>query len=341
METIRRSGQALPMLTDKFGRRVSYLRISLTDRCNLRCVYCMPEHGVPYEQREDLLTLDEIMRLVNLLAANGLTKVRLTGGEPLVRGGDVVELVRRLSSLDAITDLGLTTNAVLLAPLASELRDAGLTRINISLDTLKRERFAQIARMDKFDATVAGLAAAVKAGFDPIKLNMVVMRGVNDDEIMDFAALTLSNNYHVRFLEYMPIGQVSPYEWRAKYIGNDEIMQKIESKYKVSSIDAPKSSTAQVYRLENGIGTLGVVSPISHKFCENCNRLRLTANGALVPCLSDNFEYDLRAPIRNGETDEQLLQHVDIALSKKPEHSDFEGRVERGGSLRIMAQIGG
>jgi cyclic pyranopterin phosphate synthase len=301
----------------------------------------MPEKGIPYDQREDLLTLDEIMRLVILLSKHGLTKVRLTGGEPLVRGDDIIELVQRISAIDAIQDLGLTTNGVLLAPIAARLRQAGLHRINISLDTLKRDRFAQIARMDKFDAALSGLHAAVEAGFAPIKLNMVMMRGVNDDEILDFVELTKTNDYHVRFLEYMPIGQVTPYEWKAKYVGNDEVMQRICSKFLIDDVNTQQTSTARVFRVKGAVGTIGVISPISHKFCEGCNRLRLTANGSLVPCLSDNYEYDLRAPLRLGETDQQILSHIGLALANKPEHSDFEGRAQRGGSLRIMAQIGG
>ena len=341
MKQARRHLANLPVLSDRFGRRVSYLRISLTDRCNLRCVYCMPEHGVPYEDREDLLTLDEIMRVVRLLSQHGLTKVRLTGGEPLVRGADVVELVRRISEIPVISDLGLTTNAVLLSPLVKSLKEAGLRRINISLDTLRRDRFLKIARMDKFDIAVEGLKAAESAGLDPLKLNMVMMRGINDDEILDFAALTMSKNYHVRFLEYMPIGQVTPYEWKAKYIGNDEVIARLSSKFKLESVETALSSTASVYKIDGAVGTIGVISPISHKFCDGCNRLRLTANGFLVPCLSDNYEYDLRQYLRSGKSDEEILRHVGIALSNKPEHSDFEGRVQKGGSLRIMAQIGG
>jgi cyclic pyranopterin phosphate synthase len=341
MDLVQRAKIFLPVLTDKFGRGVSYLRVSLTDRCNLRCVYCMPEHGVPYEQQKDILTVDEIIRVITILTRHGLTKVRLTGGEPLVRGRDVIELVERISKIDAITDLGLTTNAVLLSPMASDLKRAGLRRINISLDTLKRDRFAQIARMDKFVDATAGLESAVRVGFDPIKLNMVMMRGVNDDEIFDFAALTIESDYDVRFLEYMPIGQVSPHEWRAKYLGNDETMARLNNKFELTEIPVSGSSTSKIFKIRGARGTIGVISPISHKFCEGCNRLRLTANGALVPCLSDNFEYDIRKPLRSGDTDEQIVDHVFQALSHKPEHSDFEGRIEHGGSLRIMAQIGG
>ncbi len=332
----------LPMqLADSFGRAVQYLRISVTDRCNLRCVYCMPAEGVPYEKRDEILSIEEILRVVRLLAPHGLRKVRITGGEPLVRGWEVVELVEGIASTPGITDIGLTTNGVLLAPKAALLRSLGLNRINISLDTLKPERFEQIARFAKFGDVMAGIEAAIAVGFDPIKLNMVVMRGENDDEIEEFARLTTTHPFQVRFLEYMPIGQVTPYEWRAKYFSNDEVIQRLECSFELQPVETDASSTSRVFRIPGALGTIGVISPMSHKFCAGCNRLRLTANGSLVPCLSDNFEYDLKTPLRNGATDNQLLEHVKAALANKPLQSDFEGRVERGGSIRIMAQIGG
>jgi cyclic pyranopterin phosphate synthase len=331
---------ALPVLEDSFGRSIQYLRISVTDRCNLRCVYCMPEHGVPYESRADILTVGEILRLARLLAGYGLTKVRITGGEPLVRGREVVDLIREICVIPGISNVGLTTNAVLLADMADSLREAGLRRINISLDTLRPERFKAIARFAKFHDTQAGIDAAVRAGFE-IKLNMVVMRGINDDECADLADLTRTVPFQVRFLEYMPIGQVTPWEWRAKYVPNDEVLSLVASRFELEPIATDCTSTARRFRIPGAAGTIGVISPMSHRFCSGCNRLRLTANGALVPCLSDNFEYDLRAPLRNGATDAELVEHVRAALAKKPLQSDFEGRVERGGSARIMAQIGG
>jgi len=328
-------------LLDPFGRAVQYLRISVTDRCNLRCTYCMPEGGLPYENLDNVLSDDEIMRLVSLLAGYGLHKVRITGGEPLVRRG-VVSLVERIAALPAITDLGLTTNAVLLERDAQGLWDAGLRRLNISLDTLKPERFAKIARFAKFEQTQAGLDAATRIGFSPIKLNMVVMRGVNDDEIADLAALTLEHPYEVRFLEYMPIGQVTPWQWKAQYVSNDEVLDALRERYDMVPIEtAAGSSTSRLFQIPGAKGRIGVINPISHKFCAGCNRLRLTANGALVPCLADNYEYDLMTPLRSGATDAELVEHVKAALAHKPQQSDFEGRAARGGSLRIMAQIGG
>ncbi|HEX5324675.1 MAG TPA: GTP 3',8-cyclase MoaA [Capsulimonadaceae bacterium] len=329
------------VIQDPFGRAIEYLRISVTDRCNLRCVYCMPEHGLPYEDNAEVLSVAEILRVVRLLAAHGLKKVRITGGEPLVRAQDVLALVAEIAKIPQIADLGMTTNAVLLAPHAQALRDAGLTRINISLDTLKPERFEKIARFAKFEEAWAGLRAAEEAGFRPIKLNMVVMRGINNDELADFAALTHERDIQMRFLEYMPIGQVTPWEWRAKYVSNEEVLERLGELGGLVPVETAGSSTSLIYKLAGAKGTLGVISPISHKFCAGCNRLRLTANGALVPCLSDNYEYDLKTPLRAGASDSDLLAHVRKAVANKPEQSDFEGRAERGGSLRIMAQIGG
>lgn len=326
-------------LLDPFGRAVQYLRVSLTDRCNLRCTYCMPETGVPYEDSAEVLSAEEILRVVSLLSRHGLRKVRLTGGEPLVRK-EVVSLVREISQIPAITDLGLTTNAILLARYAEELWAAGLRRLNISLDTLQPARFAKIARFAKFDDAFAGLTLAESLGF-AIKLNTVVMRGVNDDEIADLAALTLDHPYEVRFLEYMPIGQVTPWQWKAQYVSNEEVLDGLRARFELVPIEAAETSTAQVFQIPGARGRLGVINPISHKFCAGCNRLRLTANGALVPCLSDNYEYDLKTPLRAGASDAELIAHVQAALAHKPQQSDFEGRVQRGGSLRIMAQIGG
>jgi cyclic pyranopterin phosphate synthase len=329
----------VPIL-DPFGRAIQYLRISVTDRCNLRCTYCMPADGVPYEDQEAVLSREEIVRFAALLSRHGLRKVRITGGEPLVRR-DVVPLIRDIAALPPIVDLGLTTNAVLLERQADALWEAGLRRLNISLDTLRPERFAQIARFAKFSDAKAGLDAATRLGFSPIKLNMVVMRGVNDDEVCDMAALSLEHPYEIRFLEYMPIGQVTPWQWKAQYVSNDEVLAALKERYEMVPVETAETSTARVFQIPGAAGRIGVINPISHKFCAGCNRLRLTANGALVPCLSDNYEYDIKTPLRAGASDDALIAHVKAAVAHKPQQSDFEGRVERGGSLRIMAQIGG
>jgi cyclic pyranopterin phosphate synthase len=328
-------------VTDAFGRRIEYLRVSLTDRCNLRCVYCMPEEGVPYEDLDHVLSFDEIERVVRVLAGAGLRKVRLTGGEPLVRK-NVPALAARLAAVPGIREVTLTTNGILLPRDAQALWQAGIRRVNISMDTMKPERFAQIARRPEYARAWQGVEAALAAGFSPIKLNCVVMRGVNDDEIQDFARLTLERPVCVRFLEYMPIGMVTPPQWKARYVSNEEALDKVRAAFPdLMPLEDERASTARSFRIPGALGTVGVINPISHRFCDGCNRLRLTANGRLVPCLSDNYEYDLLGPLRAGCTDAEILRHTRAALAHKPVQSDFEGRLYKGGSLRIMAQIGG
>jgi cyclic pyranopterin phosphate synthase len=301
----------------------------------------MPEEGVPYEDPTGVLQWDEVERVVRVLATAGLRKVRLTGGEPLVRK-NVPELVARLNAVPGIQEVTLTTNGILLSRDASALWAAGIRRVNISMDTLMPERFLQIARRPEFERAWLGLETALAIGFAPIKLNCVVMRGVNDDEITDFARLTLERPLSVRFLEYMPIGMVSPPEWRARYISNEEAVVILQASFPdIEALDDAPSSTSRNFRIPGAMGTVGFINPISHRFCEGCNRLRLSANGKLIPCLSDNYEYDLLTPLREGCTDAEILEHTRIALTHKPIQSDFEGRLHRGGSLRTMSQIGG
>lgn len=328
-------------MIDNFGRGIEYLRISLTDRCNLRCVYCMPEEGVPYEDLDNVLAFDEIERVVRVLAGAGLRKVRLTGGEPLVRK-NVPDLAARLVALPGVREVTLTTNGILLPREAPKLWEAGVRRVNISMDTLQPERFVEIARRPEYARAWEGVQAALRVGFAPIKLNCVVMRGVNDDEIIDFARLTQGQPLSVRFLEYMPIGMVSPPQWKARYVSNEEVVGKLAAAFPdLVPVSDERTSTSRNFRIPGAPGTVGVINPISHRFCEACNRLRLTANGRLVPCLADNYEYDLMSPLRAGASDADILAHVRAALSHKPAQSDFEGRLYKGGSLRIMAQIGG
>jgi cyclic pyranopterin phosphate synthase len=328
-------------IADNFGRRIEYLRISLTDRCNLRCVYCMPEEGVPYEDLDNVLSFDEIARIVQVLAGAGLKKVRLTGGEPLVRK-NVPDLAATLTATPGVREVTVTTNGILLPRDADALWAAGVRRLNISLDTLRADRFTQIARRPDFDRAWEGIEAALRVGFAPIKLNCVLMRGINDDEIADIARLTIDRPISVRFLEYMPIGMVSPPEWRARYISNEEALDRIREAFPdLEAEEDDAASTSRNFHIPGAQGTIGLINPISHRFCDGCNRLRLTANGRLVPCLSDNYEYDLMTPLRAGCTDADIISHVRAALTHKPIQSDFEGRLGRGGSLRIMAQIGG
>lgn len=340
LDTLSPPVVARPVM-DNFGRQIEYLRVSLTDRCNLRCVYCMPAEGVPYDDLDNILSYDEIERVVRALAGAGLKKVRLTGGEPLVRK-NVPELAARLTAIPGIREVTLTTNGILLPRDARALRAAGVNRVNISMDTLREDRFEEIARRPEARRAWEGVEAALEAGFDPIKLNCVVMRGVNDDEIVEMAQLTVDRPLSVRFLEYMPIGMVSPPQWKARYVSNEDVVARLQEAYpSLVPLDDDRSSTSRNFRIPGARGTVGVINPISHRFCDACNRLRLTANGRLVPCLADNYEYDLMSPLRAGCTDSEILDHAREALSHKPIQSDFEGRLYKGGSLRIMAQIGG
>jgi GTP 3',8-cyclase len=301
----------------------------------------MPEEGVPYEDLDNVLSFDEIARTVRVLAQHGLKKIRLTGGEPLVRK-NVAALAQTLTDTPGVREVTLTTNGILLPRDAQDLHDAGVRRVNISMDTLKRERFTQIARRDDFDRAWAGIEAALSVGFAPIKINCVVMKGVNDDEIVEFGKLTQEYPFSIRFLEYMPIGMVTPPAWKARYVSNEDVITQLKTQWPdIITLDDAPESTSRNFQIPGAMGTVGVINPISHKFCAGCNRLRLTANGKIIPCLADNYEYDLMAPLREGCTDDDILTHTKNALAHKPLQSDFEGRLAKGGSLRIMAQIGG
>jgi cyclic pyranopterin phosphate synthase len=327
---------------DAYNRPISYLRISVTDRCNLRCVYCMPPEGVPKRPHEDILRYEEIETVVRAAAELGITKVRLTGGEPLVRPG-VVDLVRMLARVDGIDDLAMTTNGVLLDDYAVELADAGLQRVNISLDTLLPERFQRITRCGQLEDVLAGMKAAREAGLEPIKINTVVIRGMNDDEAVDFARKTIEPGWHVRFIELMPIGtgtQVAN-DWQDRGVPAQEIKEQVEtalgklSPAKVSIGNGP----ARYYRLPGAKGTLGFITPISEHFCHRCNRLRLTADGHLRPCLLADYEIDLRTPLRAGADVKQVKMLILQGIKNKPmRHHLNECQAPAG---RVMSEIGG
>lgn len=340
------------MGTDSFGRRVDYLRISLTDRCNLRCVYCMPSEGVKWKPREDILSYEEIERFAAAAVDEGISKIRLTGGEPLVRPG-VVGHVRNLLEATGVEAVALTTNAVLLPRFASELREAGLRRVNISLDSLDPEAYASVTRGGKLEDALAGIEAAFEAGFDPVKLNVVVVRRLRQD-LLGFARMTLDRPLHVRFIEYMPIGGSGEDEscgsdggWTADdEVPSDEVLSRLAAEgaaagfgelEAVARDSAPGGwGPARYYRFPGALGTLGVISPLSHHFCGQCNRLRLTADGKLRPCLFSDEEIDVRELLRTGADDELLREVVRQALAAKPE--SHEHRV---GTRRRMSQIGG
>jgi len=324
-------------LSDSFQRPINYLRISVTDRCNLRCVYCMPETGVELMSHYDILSYEEIYTVVKAAAELGINKVRLTGGEPLVRAG-IADLVSLIDSIETIDDIAMTTNGILLARHAAELKDAGLCRVNISLDTLKPERFRQITRCGTLKDTLEGIEAAQGAGLAPVKINMVVMAGINDDEIPDFARKTVTDGWNVRFIELMPSSaneQVS-----SKLVSVSDMKKRIETmgKLEPSNIEAG-NGPAKYFRLPGAKGTVGFISPVTEHFCFQCNRLRLTADGKLRPCLLNNDEVDLKEPLRSGAPIEELKKLIARAIAGKPKgHHLAEGTGRKG---RPFSQVGG
>jgi cyclic pyranopterin phosphate synthase len=333
-------------LADGFGRPVEYLRVSLTDRCNYRCVYCMPAAGLPWLRRADLLTDDEVVEVVRQLSLLGLRRVRLTGGEPTLRP-TLVSLVSRLRALGTLDDLSLSTNGVRLAALAPALAAAGLDRVNVSVDSLDPVRAAAIARRAVGLDPVVALEAAERAGLAPVKVNVVVMRGVNDDEIEALAALAVGRPWHVRFIELMPVGDLAetlvgrdPAEL---VVPSDEVLARVTAwGERVGRAVAPAvgpargNGPARYVRLSGAAGTVGVISPMTHTYCGSCNRVRLTADGRLRPCLYDAGEVALRPALRAGAP---LAPLVRQALAAKPaEHLLLQRRV---GGLRALSEVGG
>ena len=333
-------------LIDPFQRSISYLRVSVTDRCNLRCVYCMPEQGVPFVPHQEILTLEEMARIIRVAAGMGLRRVRLTGGEPLVRKG-IVNLVRWISQTPGIEDISLTTNGMILASYAHELATAGLKRVNVSLDTLRPRRFRQITRRGDLSAVMAGIAAARDAGLSPLKLNVVVMREVNDDEIAEIARTTLDEDWQVRFIELMPFMDeqetcIRDTSLSLNLIPSQEVKRQIEET--LGPLEAAETSTgggpAKYYRLPGARGLIGFISPLSEaQFCATCNRMRLTADGKIRPCLLTDQEVNLKETLRRGGSDDELRQRLLEALDSKPDaHHLGDGNRPK---WRKMAQIGG
>lgn len=326
-------------MEDGFGRRIEYLRISVTDKCNLRCVYCMPEEGLPWLKRQELLSFEEIARIVSIMAPLGLRKLRLTGGEPLVRK-DLPRLVRMLREIEGIEDLALSTNAVLLEEMADELREAGVDRLNISLDSLIPERIDAIARRPgSAEKIFAGLDAAERAGFAPIKINCVAMRGQNDDEVEEFARITRERPWHIRFIEVMPTGENLDVQ-ADQFVPAEELLARMQRIGDLSPVRGPEGNgPARYYAFADAPGTIGVITPMSHNYCERCNRMRLTADGQLRPCLFGAIQTNLRDPLRRGQAIEPLIRET---LRIKPErHWLMHGSDRGSGGLAALSQVGG
>jgi cyclic pyranopterin phosphate synthase len=323
-------------LRDQFGRSIEYLRISVTDRCNFRCVYCMPLDGLDWLPKQEILSYEEITEVVRQLAPLGLRRLRITGGEPTIRP-DLVALVRMLRAVPGIEDIALSTNGVKLPELAVPLRNAGLDRVNMSADSLRPDRIAAIARRNIRFEPVMAASAATAAGLDPVKLNVVVMRGINDDEIQDFARLTLAHPWHVRFIELMPVGEMANLTWD-HVVPSDEVLQRVAELGALASADGPArgNGPATYYRLAGAVGTVGVITPMTHTYCGSCNRVRLTADGRLRTCLYGDHEVNLRDPLRAGDALGPLFVQ---ALADKPkEHNLLQMKV---GGLKALSQVGG
>ena len=380
-------------LIDSFNRTIDYLRISVTDRCNFRCVYCMPEEGAPVAPKADILTFEEIERLAGIAVSLGMSKIRLTGGEPLVRR-DIDRLVAKIGALSGLRDFSMTTNGFLLARYAEAFASYGLNRINISLDTLRAERFTRMARRGNLEEVLAGIDAALAAGLSPVKLNCVVMRGWNDDEVVEFARMTIEQPFDVRFIELMPInwskgddssgemqsffalsapaqyrsndrimlyansesatfrsafhgtqapvqtGQLDAAQMRHAFVGTAEIRDRIEKSLgPLAEAEIVTNGPSRSFRLQGACGTIGFISQITNDMCENCNRLRLTADGMLRPCLMADGEVDLRTPLRSGASDAAIEEIFRLTVFHKPkEHRLEDGLAPIG---RNMSQLGG
>ena len=327
------------MMNDSFGRRIEYLRISVTDKCNLRCVYCMPEHGLPWLKHDQILSYEEIAEIVRVMAGMGLRRVRLTGGEPLVRR-DLPELVRQLRAIPGIEDIALSTNAVLLGENAEALRAAGIQRVNISLDSLQPARVDALARRTGyFSSIMDGIAAAERVGFEPLKVNVVLMRGRNDDEVEDFARMTIDRPWHVRFIEVMPVEDNLDVS-ENNYVSALEILERLRGIAALTPVPGPHGNgPATYFQYAGARGTIGVITPMSHNYCDRCNRMRLTADGQLRPCLFGDIQTNLRDALRSGAPLEPLIAHT---LTIKPErHYLIQGSASGSGGLRALSQVGG
>jgi cyclic pyranopterin phosphate synthase len=326
-------------LADAFNRPITYLRVSVTDKCNLRCVYCMPEAGLEWLRRDELLSYEEIVAIVRAAALVGVRTIRLTGGEPLVRR-DLHRLVAGINAIDGIDDIALSTNALLLEDQLDALVAAGLRRVNISLDTLQPDRFQRIARRPGLEGVLRGIDAAVAAGLGPVKLNCVVMRGENDDEIADFARLTRERAVYVRFIEVMPVHENLELQ-RNSYVSADEILERVAAVDRIEPVPGPPGNgPARYFAYPDAPGAVGVISPLSHDYCERCNRVRLTADGWLRLCLFGDQHVDLRTPLRSGASIGELAGLFTASMAIKPERHHLQ-LGEASSRMRAFSEIGG
>lgn len=324
------------MLTDRFGRNIEYLRLSVTDRCDLRCQYCLPQGYADFETPEEWLSFGEIERVIAAFARLGTRRIRLTGGEPLVRPG-LSELAQRISTLPGIEDLSLSTNATRLAKQARTLRTAGISRINVSLDSLQADRYKQLTG-GKLQKVLDGLMAARDAGFEPIKINMVLMRDRNEDEIEAMVDFCIEHGFTLRFIETMPMGDTGR-EATQRYVDLQQVRARLAQRYKLVDSMMPGGGPARYVRVAGTELRIGFITPISQHFCDTCNRVRLSADGTLYTCLGQNDNYPLREILRQGLTDAELEQHICTAIDRKPQRHEFNEQPEK--IIRFMSSTGG
>ena len=328
-------------LVDAYGRKIDYLRISITDHCNLKCYYCTPFSGRDHLSRTQILSYEEMLKVAKAAAHCGITKIRITGGEPLVRKG-VVEFCRMLSEIDGLNSLALTTNGIYLEEMAEPLFNAGVRRINISLDTLRPERFEKITGYNRLPRVLAGIRRAEQIGMQPIKINTVVMRGINDDEIEDLARLTLDKPYHVRFIELMPTDSSAYGYYESLFIPVEEFMKKINQVDRVKIEPTTDSyGPARLCKLPGAAGKVGFIAPISWHFCGSCNRLRLTADGKIKTCLVSQEEIDIKAPLRTGALQNDIINIFRQAVAEKPSGHHLNAKDHQNACQRAMHAIGG
>ena len=324
---------------DSYNRQIQYLRVSVTDRCNFRCVYCMPAQGVKMLSHDEILSYEEFLRIIKVLSAHGVSKIRLTGGEPLVRKG-IVEFIRDIAALQSITDLSLTTNGSLLANMAEKLKTAGLTRVNVSLDTINAQRFKQITRNGELSQTLQGIEAALAAGLTPVKLNIVLTNLITEQDVAYFVDLVHRKPVSARFIEYMPIGE----NGTAPGPGIEEIKQMINGlgRGKLKPVlDVRGNGPAKYYDLPQAQGTFGFITPISEHFCGMCNRIRLTADGKFKPCLLSNQEIDVKSTLRSGAGDAAIAKLFFESIAQKPQGHTLADTGQSTPFFRVMSQIGG
>lgn len=326
------------MAEDRYGRKIDYLRISVTDRCNLRCIYCMPEEGIKLFPQNEILTYEEIVLLTKALAKLGIKKVRITGGEPLIRR-NLVYLIEEIAQIQGIEDIALTTNGTLLSKMAKDLKKAGLKRVNISLDSLKKEKFSLITRKEDLNRVLDSIDKSLEIGLTPIKLNVVVIRGINDDEIIDFVNFITDKEIEIRFIEFMPWGRKENWS-KEKVVTTEEIISIIEKDFgKLIPIPKKSSGPAINYKISSVKGVIGFINPISSHFCNLCNRIRLTADGKIRLCLFSQNEMDVKKFLREGVDEDRLKEILKEIILNKPKEIDIPSHISN--RKREMSQIGG